>query len=192
MYYATLIGVNMITLKSEITRKLLNYFFLNPHEDLYVNEIERKLHLDKRNLVKKIRELELHGILKHETRGNLKLYSINQSFLHYTEYRKIILSTLGFEDQLKTLLKLRGDIRGAYLYGSYAQDAMDSSSDIDLLVISEGSAISLQKSLSKLQKEIQREINVINMNEKEFKNRLKKKDPFLSQIFKQKNIKLIP
>ncbi len=40
----------MISLKSKITRKLLNYFFLNPKESLYVNELSRNLALDKRNL----------------------------------------------------------------------------------------------------------------------------------------------
>ncbi|MBI2118925.1 MAG: nucleotidyltransferase domain-containing protein [Elusimicrobia bacterium] len=181
----------MISLKSVITRKILNYFFLNPQEDLYVNEIERKLHLDKRNLIKKIRELESQGFLNHEARGNLKLYSINQNHPLYAEYRKIVLSTVGFEDQLKTILKTRKDIQEAYLYGSYPQNAMDSSSDIDLLIVSKGSAISLQKSLSPLQKEIQREINVINMDEQEFKRRIQKKDSFLSQVLKQKHIKLI-
>jgi predicted transcriptional regulator with HTH domain len=47
----------MISLRSEITKKLLNYFFLNPKESLYVNELSRNLALDKRNLVKKIKEL---------------------------------------------------------------------------------------------------------------------------------------
>ena len=46
----------MISFKSKITRELLNYFFINPHQSLYVNELSRKLDLDKRNLVKKIKE----------------------------------------------------------------------------------------------------------------------------------------
>jgi len=66
----------MISFRSEITKKVLNYFFLNPQESIYVNELARKLGLDKRNLVKKIRELEEKGLLKSETRGNLKLYSL--------------------------------------------------------------------------------------------------------------------
>jgi len=56
----------MISLRSEITRKLLNYFFLNPEASLYVNELARKLGLDKRNLVKKMKELEKEGLLKNE------------------------------------------------------------------------------------------------------------------------------
>ncbi len=33
----------MISLKSKITIKLLNYFFLNPKESLYVNELSRNI-----------------------------------------------------------------------------------------------------------------------------------------------------
>jgi len=53
----------MISLRSKITQKVLNFYFLNPHESLYVNELSRRFALDKRNLVKKLRELELAGLL---------------------------------------------------------------------------------------------------------------------------------
>ena len=91
----------MISLRSEITRKLLNYFFLNPKESLYVNELSRNLALDKRNLVKKIKELEREGILKSQDRGNLKLYSINRDYPLYDEYRRIVIKTIGFEENLR-------------------------------------------------------------------------------------------
>ena len=84
----------MISLKSKVTRKLLNYFFINPQKTLYVNEISETLQLDKRNLIKKIRELEGMGLFKSERRGNLKLYSINKAFPLYEEYKKIITKTL--------------------------------------------------------------------------------------------------
>lgn len=95
----------MISLKSIVTKKLLNYFFINPRENLYVNEIARKLQLDKRNLVKKIQELEKEGILKNQIRGNLKFYSINQNYPLYNEYRQIVIKTLGFEENLREILK---------------------------------------------------------------------------------------
>ncbi len=64
----------MISLKSEITKKILNYFFINPQESLYVNELSRNLDLDKRNLVKKLKELEKEGILKSQINVNLIKY----------------------------------------------------------------------------------------------------------------------
>ncbi len=38
----------MIPLKSQVARKVLGFFILNPQERLYVNELSRKLALDKR------------------------------------------------------------------------------------------------------------------------------------------------
>lgn len=181
----------MISLKSEITKKMLNYFFLNPHESLYTNELSRKLRLDKRNLAKKIRELEIEGILTHEVKGNLKLYSINMAYPLYDEYRKIILKTIGFEEGLKEALSKVDGIKKAYIYGSYARDKLSAHSDIDLFVVGEHDIITLQKMLNKLQQDMGREINVINMDEPELKKRLKRKDTFVCNIVKQENIRLI-
>ena len=75
----------MISLRSSLTRKLLSYFYAHPQKTLYLNEIWRSLHLDKRNLVKKIKALEKEGILKHENIGNLKLYSISKDYPFYKE-----------------------------------------------------------------------------------------------------------
>lgn len=181
----------MIPLKSAITKKILNYFFVNPQESLYVNELSRKLALDKRNLVKKIKELEQEGILAHETRGNLKLYSINTRYPLYQEFRKIIMATVGVEEQLRNLLKSIDGIKEAYIYGSYAKNTMDTHSDIDVLVVGSVGVVTIQKRISKLQRDIDREISMTIMNQVDFKRRIKTKDPFISGILKQKHIKII-
>jgi len=76
----------MISLKSKVTGKVLDYFFINPDSSLYVNELSEKLGLDKRTLVKKLKEIEKEGLLKSESRGNLKLYSINRKYPLYNGY----------------------------------------------------------------------------------------------------------
>ena len=181
----------MFSLKSKITKKLLNYFYLNPETTLYVNELSEKLNLDKRNLVKKLKELESEGILKSQSRGNLKLYSINKNYPLYNEYKKIILKTLGLENRIRDVLRQAKGIRTAYIYGSYAKDKLDIHSDIDLLVIGDYSIALLQRELNKLQKEIDREISVVNMDEKDFNKRQENKDPFINGILKEKHIKVI-
>lgn len=181
----------MISLKSKITRALLNYFFINPDDSLYINEICKKLRVDKRNLVKKIGELEQEGILKSQPKGNLKLCSINKAHPLYEEYRNIILKTIGFENVLRKVVKEVEGIKKMYIYGSYAKNAMDAYSDIDLLAIGKHSIISFQKKINKLQKEINREINVVNMGERDFEKRIKEKDPFVCGMLKHKYIKII-
>jgi len=181
----------MIPLKSTITKKILNYFFINPHESLYVNELSRKLALDKRNLVKKIKELEDEGILTHEARGNLKLYSINSRYPLYREFRKIIMSTIGLEDQLRRLFQDIDGIKEAYIYGSYAKDAMEAHSDIDLLIIGSVNTVFLQKRVSVIQKDLNREFNITVMDDKEYRKRIKNEDPFISGVIKEKRVKII-
>jgi predicted nucleotidyltransferase/biotin operon repressor len=181
----------MISLRSEITKKILNYFFLNPSESLYVNELSRKLDLDKRNLVKKIRELEKEGILVHQSRGNLKLCTINKKYPLYDEYRKIIMTTVGFEGRLRSALQGMKGIKEAYIYGSYAKDKMDAHSDIDLLVVGDESSVEVLRRIKGLQKEIEREINVVNMGEAEFRRRIKNKDPFILDVQSKKQIRII-
>lgn len=180
----------MISLRSQVTQKVLNYFFLNPRESLHVNELSRSLGLDKRNLVKKLRELERFGILKSEKKANLRLFSLEQKFPLLKEYQKIVLKTVGIEERLKQIIKVVPGIREAYIYGSYAQDKMDAHSDLDLLVIGDHEIRSLQKEIIFLQREINREINCVNISGEEFRRRMEMKDPFLSGIFKKKIIKL--
>jgi predicted nucleotidyltransferase/biotin operon repressor len=181
----------MFSLRSKITKKLLNYFFINPQEKLYLNELARKLSLDKRNLLKKIKELEKEGILKSESRGNLKFYTINKNYPFYKEYKNIILKTEGLENSLKRIVQEVAGIKEAYIYGSYPQGKMDTHSDIDLLVVGNHNILKLQRGLNKLQKEIDREINVVNMGEREFRARIKRKDNFIRGILNKKHINLV-
>jgi len=181
----------MISLRSEITKKILSHFFLNPADSLYVNELSKRFDLDKRNVVKKLREFEKEGILRSEKRGNLKLYSINSKHPLYDEYRKIILKTVGFENQLREAIEKIDGIKELIIYGSYAKNKMDTHSDIDLLAVGSHSLIALQRILNKLQQELGREINVVNMDEAEFKKRIKKKDPFVSGILKERHLRII-
>lgn len=178
----------MISLKSKTTIKILNYFFLNPKAKNYINELAKILDLDPKNLYRKLRELEKEGILESEFLGKQRYFYLSKSPI-VEAYRQIILKTVGFESLLKKVLNKIKGIKEAYLFGSYARDKMDTSSDIDLLVIGNHSPLILQKEIIKLQREIDREINIINMSEKEFKEK-KNKDPFIKNIFSDKFIKI--
>ncbi len=181
----------MISLRSKIVQKLLGYFFLHEASSLYVNEMSRSLGLDRGNLIKMLRSLEAEGILKSEYRGNQKYFSLNKKFSLLREYRNIILKTVGFEKNIRELLRGVNGVKSAYIFGSYAKDKMDSLSDIDLLAVGQQDTIELQKKISKLQKQIDREINVVSMGEEEFRRKIKKGDSFIAGILGSANIKLL-
>lgn len=180
----------MISLRSKITQAVLGYFMLHEDSELYVHEMARSLSLDQGNLDRKLKELEKESILKSDLRGKERYYSLNDSFPLLQEYKKIILKTIGFEHSLKQLLKTVKGLGLAYLFGSYAQDKMDLSSDIDLLVIGEHSSLELQRKIAEIQKSVKREINVISMSAEEYRKKLKN-DRFLKSILQKKRIQLL-
>lgn len=181
----------MISIKSKIIRSLLNFYFLHPEHSFYMNEIARRFNIDKRNLARKLKELEKEGLFVSKVSGNQRYYSLNKKYSLYKEYRNIFMKTVGIEEKLKSALSDIDGIKEAYIYGSYARDNMDAFSDIDIIIIGSHDTIMIQKEISKLQKDMDREINVINIGLKEFNDKKNSRDPFILEIFKNKNIKII-
>ena len=112
----------MISLRSNITQKVLSYFFLHPKSELYINEMVQLLNVDCGNLVRKLQELEKEGLLRSEWKGNQKYYSLNQSYPLIKEYKKIFLKTAGVEYELKKVLSEVKNIQEAYIYNCSPRD----------------------------------------------------------------------
>lgn len=181
----------MISTKSSIVKLLLGFYFLHPEQSFYVNEIVNRLSVDKRNLVKKLKELEREGFFISDVRGNQKYYFLNKKYALYKEYKNIFMKTIGFEERLRTALSNVKGIKEAYIYGSYAKDTMDAFSDIDIVIIGSQDTIAVQKEIGKLQKEMDREINVLNISAEEFDARKNKQDRFVIDILQNSHIKII-
>jgi len=180
----------MLSLRAKNTQKILNYFFFHERSELYINEMCRRFGLDRGNLVRKLKELEEEGILRSEWKGNQRYYSLNTSFPLFKEYKKIFVKTMGFEPAVKGLLKEVPGVKKALLFGSYAQDRMDVSSDIDLLVVGTHDTIELQKKIAGVQKTMDREINVVSMSPAEYE-RKRRTSPLLKSIRTKKTILLL-
>lgn len=168
--------------RSKITRAILSYFFLNPGESLYTNEMARKLGLEKRNLVRKLKELEAIGLLRASRRGNLKLYSLNESFPLLKEYEKIVRATFGLEGRLRDILRTVKGVQKAFLFGSFSSGREDEWSDIDLLVIGDHSIRGFQRAIKDFLSETNREVNAVHMSEEEWDRKMKAGDPFLTHV----------
>jgi predicted nucleotidyltransferase len=181
----------MLLFRSQLTRKLLNFFFLNPEENVHVNELARRLDVDKRNLVKKIKELEKEGLLKSEEKANAKLIGINTAHPFFPEYRRLFLKTSGLELTLKKALEKVQGVEKAFLFGSYARDTMSAYSDVDLMVVGHHSILSAQAELNKIQKQTGRVINVVNISPKEWQKKIRSKDSFYANLLKGKTIGLV-
>ena len=180
----------MLNLRSKITQKILGHLFLHEGSEMYVNEMCQRFGLDRGNLVRKLKELEDQGMLRSRWRGNQRYYRLNPSFSLIKEYKRIILKTVGLEHSLRETLRHIEGIQEAFLFGSYARDQMDLSSDLDLLVIGNHRAIDLQRAIAKLQKGLDREINVVHISPIEY-DKKKRKDPLLRSILEKKRVSIL-
>jgi predicted nucleotidyltransferase len=181
----------MFSFGSQITIKVLGYFFMNPEKRHYVNELAQLLSLDPGNLSRKLKELEAEGILASEERGNQKNYFLNNSYPLLKEVEKMFAAKYGLVALLKKeLAKVKG-LDKAFIFGSFAKDSLQQESDIDILLIGAHSSFEAKRRLLPLQKTIGRQINVVDMGRKEFDKAKQKKDPFIGNIFSGKMIELI-
>jgi predicted nucleotidyltransferase len=179
----------MINLKSKITRKVLSYFFLNIDSEFYLNEIAKKFEVDRGNLVKKLSEWEREGILEKNKRGNLSLYKINKKYQYLSELQAIFRKSFGVEKELYKALKNIKGLKTAILFGSYTRGKLTPESDIDLLLVGSHNFFNVQKKITQLQKIFDREINVVDMDEKEFTE--KQSSAFIRDIMNNPYVKIL-
>lgn len=184
-------GEKMISLRSKVAIKLLDYYFLNPDAQHYINELARILGLDPKNTETKLKEFEKKGLLKSEFRGKERYFFLAKDNPVLEHYRQIFLKTYGIEKRLRDMIRGIKGLEQAYIFGSYATNKMDSSSDIDILAIGSHSVLELQRVIAKMQKDTGREFNVTNLSQKEFEAKRKNKNPFISRVFKTKSVKLV-
>ncbi len=181
----------MFNLKSKIAGKTLRYFFINPSKKNYINELARIIEADPGNLSRKLQELEKEGILSSEFMGEQRYYFLNKKYPLLKEVKKAFELKYGLGDLIVQSLKKIKGIKEAYIFGSYAKGDFEAGSDIDVLMIGNHAAIEAVKALLPVQERIKREINAVNLTEKEFAKRKKDKDEFIADIFRGKAIKII-
>lgn len=180
----------MVTFKSRVTVKILDYYFLNPAARHYVNELAKILHLDPKNVYRKLLELEKAGLLKSEFLGRERYFFLDRKSPLLKPYRQIFMKTNGLEKRFGSILAGFPGVKEAYIYGSFARNQMDAASDIDILAVGSHSTLELAKALNRLQGEIGREINVVNMSEREFQHKKDQSNPFIKNVFKNLVIKI--
>lgn len=181
----------MLNFKSKVTVKILGYYFINPDRRHYINELAKIIAVDPGNLFRKLKELEAEGLLLSETVGNQNFFYLNKKWPLLKEYKNIFQLKFGLPEILKEKLKKVEGLKEAYIFGSYVKGNFQESSDVDILLVGEHDHGAIFKIINPLEKMLGREINVIDYSIKEFKEKQKKNDDFITQVLNGKIIKLI-
>jgi len=181
----------MISLRSELRRKVLTFFYVNRNARVYVRQLAAALEADSTNLSRELARLQQEGFLCSEPEGRQLYYSINPAYPYLKPVFALLQGSVGIQPALKRALEAIPGIRGAWLFGSFAKNEADSASDIDLLIAGKPDQVQLASELRKAEKTLRREINYTVLAPRELKRRLKRGDAFIADIWNGKRIELI-
>ena len=169
--------------RSEIFRILLGL----SGKPLHLREIQRRCNMSVTPIRQELNKLVKLELLSSRKDGNRIYYESNRQHPLFNELHRIVLKTTALGDVLKSALNDE-KIKIAFVFGSFARNEEKASSDIDLLVIGDIGMRFLVSMISGISEQIGREINPHILKEHEFKQRLLKKDHFISRVFEADKI----
>jgi predicted nucleotidyltransferase len=181
----------MISLRSELRRKLLTFFYVNRTARVYVRQLAVALEADSTNVSRELTRFAQEGLLRSEAEGRQLYYSVNRDYPYLKPVFALLQGWVGIQPSLIHALETVPGIRSAWIVGSFAKNEADAASDIDLLIVGKLDQAELASEVRKAEKTLRREINYTILTSKELKRRLLKRDPFITDIWKGKRIELI-
>lgn len=181
----------MLDLRSKARRRLLRYYFTNPTARHHLRELALRLGVDASNLSKELGRLEHEGLFRSEVSGRQKYFELNPQYPLYDEIRSIVSKTIGAVPLLAGALRQVEGVKEAYLFGSFAKNQQDASSDIDVLVIGRPKGDMLASVVEKLERQLGREVNYVVLSPTELQARRNRKDSFLENIWRNKRVLLV-
>lgn len=173
-------------------RRVLGLLFLRPDESLHGREIARRTGLPAGTLTRELKRLAEAGLLNREKRGNQVLYSANRASPIFAELAAILRKTSGLADVVAEALKPLSDrIEVAFIFGSVARAAETTGSDVDVLIVGLVDFGTVIDALHPAQQQLAREINPKVFSPGEWRAKVDKKNPFVSDVIFNPKIFLI-
>jgi predicted nucleotidyltransferase len=173
------------TLFGKTRRQLLARLFLEPQRGFRLRELARLTGISSGSVQHELRQLVGADIALRENQGGMVTYRANTRSPIFDALRVIVERTSGIEDVVREALRPAGaKIRLAFIYGSIAKGANRSRSDLDLLVVGSIGFAELLRLLDPAEERIGREISPRLYSPKEFRQRIKRSDRFLSDVMK--------
>jgi predicted nucleotidyltransferase len=177
--------------KSKTREAILVLFFTNPQRKFYLQELKRMLGFSAGNIRRELLKLAADNLFITEKTGNLLYYVLNTKHPLFNEIKSIVSKTAGVEYSIKNELLKLGNIKTAFIFGSFASKKEGKNSDIDLMIIGNPDITKLNNKILLLENKLNREINHVIYSPEEFFQRKKENSQFVLDIIKKPKIMLI-
>lgn len=178
---------------SATQQRVLGFLFGQPDRSFYVTELVALVDSGRGAVQRELERLAESGLVAVTKVGNQKHYQANKDSPLFEELRSIISKTVGLQEPLRAALDPLADRIGlAIIYGSIAKGRENAASDVDLLIVAD--ALTLEEVyavLAPVEKMLDRRINPTLYTSKEFRQRRKAKNPFLTRVLDGQTITLL-
>lgn len=180
--------------------KLLQLFYSNPNRSFYVREITRKIDEQINSVRRELANLLNVGIIVSDNTNNRLYYEVNQTYEFYEPLLAIfgqggaIAASAPVKTKKTSLtpeeerFKALGNLEIVLYTGQFTRDE---SSGIDLLVVGDVNQNAMQKFVSDLESQENKDIRYTVMVPSEFKYRLQIKDRFITTVLGSKKQVLV-
>ena len=178
---------------SQVQLRVLHLFFGQPDQKFQASKIIQLVGSGSGAVQRELEKLTKAGILTVTPLGNQKFYQANRQSPIFEELHSLIIKTVGLLEPLRRALKpLSSHIWAAFVYGSVAKQKDTAKSDIDLMILGKELTYSdVYAALQKAEKALRRPVNPNLMTAEEWKQKLAKKNPFLSKIAQQPKLFIV-
>lgn len=175
-----------------VRQQVLAVMLFDPEKWWYLSELAAQLGTSPSSLQRELAALTHSGLLEHHQDGRRTYYRSNAASPVFSALHELFAKTVGIIPALQVeFLEFKDKVKWAFIYGSIAREEEQTHSDVDLMVIGSISTADLIPTLKRLEQSFQREINVTRYSEKEFKQKIRNKNHFLSSVLKEKVIMIM-
>lgn len=182
----------MISLRSELRRRVLEYYFTHPRAAPYIHELARVLSLDPGNLSRELASLERLRLVNGERRGFRKHYRLIRSNVLCGRLKRIVLRSAKIIPGLEKALREIGGVQLACLYGPCVHRMHDQAVRLDLLILGSPATDRLNRTLLRLERRLGRKIECLILTRAEFEVLREQNDLSLADILWKPRIGLVP
>ena len=178
---------------TKVQQRVLGVLFGNPGRSFFANEVIALAGSGTGAVQRELIRLAAAGLVTVKPIGKQKHYQANPAAPVFEELRGLVLKTSGLADVLRAALApLSGSIRAAFVYGSVAKKQDTSTSDIDLMVVSDSLTYAdVFAALEEASGKLGRKVNPTVYSAQELKKRVKQRNAFVTRVLAQPKIWIV-
>lgn len=174
---------------SSTQQRVLGLIYGQPERSFTVSELIALAHAGSGAVQRELMRLAQSGLVTIESSAGRKHVQANASSAIFGELRSLVDKTLGIPRMLQAAIEPVADqVRFALLYGSVAKGSDSTSSDIDVLIVSDHLTLEGAFALfESVEARLGRKVSPTIYTSKEFLRRRRGRQPFLSRVLEGKH-----